>query len=81
MKKEKKEEPETIFRYRAYGKSELALLYMPYIQPDSAVKQLKRWIALKPGLSEALHASGLTPNAKQFNPAQVRLITDALGEP
>ena len=74
-------EQEEHFQCRAYGKSELAQLYCPYIEPKTAVAKLKRWIALKPGLSEALEATGLTPFAKQYTPAQVRLIVEGLGEP
>ena len=47
----------------------------------TAVAKLNQWIALKPGLKEALANTGLQHCAKQYTPAQVRLIVDALGEP
>ena len=51
------------------------------IEPKTAVAKLNQWIALKPGLKEALANTGLQHCAKQYTPAQVRLIVDALGEP
>lgn len=76
--KAEKEEP---FQCHAYGKSELALRYCPDIEPKTAVAKLNRWITLKPGLKDALAATGLCPRAKQFTPAQVQLIINAIGEP
>ena len=51
------------------------------LEPKTAVAKLNQWIALKPGLKEALANTGLKHCAKQYTPAQVRLIVDALGEP
>ena len=76
-----KNEKEDEFVCRTYGKSELAQLYCPDIEPKTAVAKLNQWIALKPGLKEALAKTGLQHCAKQYTPAQVRLIVDALGEP
>ena len=39
-------------------KSELAQLYCPDIEPKTAVAKLNQWIALKPGLKEALANTG-----------------------
>ena len=74
-------EEETAFQCHSYGKGELAQLYCPYIEPKTAVAKLNRWISLKPGLKEALIATGLRHSAKQFTPAQVQLIVEGLGEP
>lgn len=88
MKKEKTEireeetEPVSVsFRYRSYGKSELASLYLPDILPTSAVREFNEWIAAFPGLSESLTATGLAPRSKRYTPAQVKLIVSALGDP
>lgn len=69
------------FIIRSYSKSELAMLYSPYITPKAAVRKLNRWIAIKPGLLEHLHDSGMLPNAKCYTPLQVYIIVEALGEP
>ena len=69
------------FRIRHYGRMELAQLYCPDIAPESAWKKLKRWIDLNPGLADRLRAVGYDSRTRSFTPAQVRLITDALGEP
>lgn len=88
MKKEKCEweeeengQEEISFRYRSYGKSELASLYLPDILPTSAVREFNEWIAAFPGLAESLAATGLAPRSKRYTPAQVRLIASALGKP
>lgn len=82
-KKERKEEEQkdSPFRYRSYGKSELASLYIPNILPGSAMREFNEWIAAFPGLMESLYATGLARKSKRYTPAQVRLIADALGEP
>lgn len=69
------------FEIRSYGKSELAGLYMPDIEPQSALKTIKRWIEKYPGLPEALTEAGLTPNDRRYTPRQVKLIVTAIGEP
>ena len=69
------------FTIRSYSKSELAMLYSPYITPKAAVRKLNRWIAFKPGLQEQLRASGMLPNAKCYTPLQVHTIVEALENP
>lgn len=77
----KTSEEDDEFQCRIYGKSELAQLYCPNIEAKTAVAKLNQWIALNPGLKEALEDKGLRHCAKQYTPAQVRLIVNALGEP
>lgn len=84
MKKETVEESnqeETTFAYRSYGKSELASLYLPHILPTSAMRVFNEWIDAFPGLAAQLAATGLALKSKRYTPAQVRMITGALGEP
>lgn len=69
------------FCVRSYGKGELALLYSPGIQQQSAVAKLNEWIGFYPGLRERLAAIGLRNNSRRYTPAQVRLIIEAIGEP
>jgi hypothetical protein len=69
------------FQIRTYGKSELALLYLPDVTAHAARRTLNAWINLSPGLSDRLHQTGLSPSAHYYTPAQVRMIVEALGEP
>lgn len=70
-----------MFRIKEYGRMELAQLYCPDIQPDSAWKKLKGWIEHKPGLTESLNALGYDGSTRSFTPAQVQAIVDGIGEP
>ena len=78
MKNREKDE----FKVRTYGRTELALLYSPELNPESAFRRLKRWIIRSPQLSEQLvHQGKLCSSSRTFTPAQVRLIVEMLGEP
>lgn len=68
-------------RIREYGRQELAQLYRPDIQPESAWRKLKQWIEQYPGLTDSLSALGYNGHAHSFTPAQVKAIIDAIGEP
>ena len=70
-----------MFQIREYGRMELAQIYSPDIQPESAWKKLKRWIEASPGLINQLNALGYDGSARSFTPAQVHLIVDRIGEP
>lgn len=72
---------EKTFQYRSYGKGELAMLYLPDIQQQSAVDQFNKWIEAAPGLKERLIATGMNPRSRRYTPAQVRLIIEVLQEP
>ena len=65
------EKKEKTFEYRSYGKGELAMLYLPDIQQQSAVDRFNKWIA----------AAGMNPRSRSYTPAQVRLIVEVLQEP
>lgn len=69
------------FEIKGYGRTELAQLYAPDITPAAAWKKLKGWIAFYPGLTELLESLGYQPRQRTFTPAQVRAITEAIGEP
>ncbi len=72
---------ETPFRYRTYGKSELAQMYLPQLSSGSARREFNEWIDFHPELRYLLAGSGLAPRSKRYTPAQVRLIVSVLGEP
>ena len=46
------------FKVRAYGRTELAQMYCPNLQPESAFRKLCRWISLEPELSRRLLKNG-----------------------
>ena len=50
-----KQEEEKAFQYRSYGKGELAMLYIPNIQQQSAVDRFNEWIEAAPGLKDACY--------------------------
>lgn len=70
------------FKIRAYTKKELALCYFPQSEnPHSAVNRLIVWVNRCAPLKAALEARGYRKTAKWFNPLEVRLIVEHLGEP
>lgn len=75
------EEEEKTFQYRSYGKGELAMLYIPNVQQQSAVDRFNEWIDAAPGLKERLIATGMNPRSRHYTPAQVHLIVEVLQEP
>lgn len=69
------------FKTCTYGRTELAQLYCPNLCPQAAFRKFNQWIDLYPNLRNELSAHGLSPKARTYTPAQVRLIVEALGEP
>lgn len=68
-------------RIQTYSKSQLAALYLPDIQPASARRTLRCWIAKNTPLQDALAQTGYSEKAILLTPAQVKLIFFFLGEP
>ena len=70
------------FKVKAYGKSELAMLYFPDAgSSHTAVNHLMSWIHRNPELSEGLMKMGYRKSDKFFTPKQVAVIAEYLGEP
>lgn len=69
------------FRIRAYGRTELALLYCPGISGGAAWRRFSSWIATAHGLTDRLAAMGYRESQRIFTPSQVSAIVEALGEP
>ena len=67
---------ESEFKIRAYGKTELALLYAPELTQSGALKKLRRWMRINPRLRQLLRVKG-----RVYTPKQVRRIVEELGEP
>ena len=69
-------------KIRAYGKSELALLYFPTANSShTAVNHLMAWIRLCTPLWDELLKMGYCKTSKSFSPKQVKAIVEYLGEP
>ena len=64
------------FTIRAYGKSELAMLYFPEYTKDSAMNKFRYWLRINPRLRHLIGRGGYS-----YTPKQVRLIAEELGEP
>lgn len=64
------------FEIRAYGKSELAMMYAPELTESGARNRLRTWFKANPRLRYLLKVNG-----KIFTPRQVRKIVDEVGEP
>jgi len=69
------------FKIRSYGYGELALLYFPNCNKNSASTQLGRWIRQNENLRNQLYELGYKPRKKILTPSQVKLIVDFFGEP
>ena len=64
------------FVIRAYGKSELAMLYFPKSSKATALRMLNKWLKFSPRLRKLPN-----PKFRYYTPLQVKLILDELGEP
>lgn len=69
------------FKIRAYGKLELAQLYLPHLRPIGAKLALLRWINGDQELLDKLKDTGYHKLQKSFTPRQVRLILEYLDAP
>ena len=64
------------FVIRAYGKSELAMLYLPKHSKATALKLFKSWLEFNPRLRR------IAKNKSKFYlPKQVKMIVEEFGEP
>lgn len=70
-----------MIRIREYGRMELAQIYSPDIQPESAWRKLRKWITINRQLSERLQSLGYDGSSRSFTPAQVKAIVELIGEP
>ena len=64
------------FIIRAYGKSELAMLYFPKHTPEAAMRNFRQWLSVNPRLRHLRQQKG-----HYFTPKQVRMIVEEVGEP
>ena len=64
------------FTIRAYGKSELAMMYFPDLTKETAMKKFRFWLSLNPRLKKLV-----SKKIRSYTPKQVRLIIEEFGEP
>ena len=64
------------FTIRAYGKSELAMIYLPKHSPKTAAMLFREWLKFNPRLRKYVDKK-----SKYFTPRQVSRIVEELGEP
>ena len=69
------------FIIRAYGKSELAMMYFPDSNPHVALNHLNSWIRRCTPLVDALQGCHQSRRAKFYSAQSVRHIVEFLGEP
>lgn len=62
-------------------KTELAQMYMPDVSPETARRQLNRWIRKNKELQRELTAAGWDIKNLILTPIQVRIIEKYVGEP
>jgi len=68
-------------RKPTYSHQEVAVLYFPYIRPESASSQLSRWINRDSELLDELRRVGYIKHQRTFTPRQLTILFDHLGEP
>lgn len=64
------------FIIRAYGKSELAMLYLPKHSKETSMKHFRTWLKINPRLRHITKSKGY-----YYTPKQVKAIVVELGEP
>lgn len=64
------------------SKTELAQAYFPNtMNPDTARRNLSRWIKMNPELTTRLQETGYRERQRIFTPLQLNIIFSILGEP
>ena len=69
------------FKIKPYPFAELAQMYYPDHQYDSALRHFREEMHLTRGMWAAMTAQGYKENTKMLTRAQVRTIVQFLGEP
>lgn len=69
------------FKIRAMGFGELAQMYSPDVQVNSARFLLRSWINRHPMLKSELYESGYKKGQRILLPIQVEIIVKYIGEP
>jgi hypothetical protein len=66
---------------KAYTHQQLAVMFFPELSPESASRQLTRWIKRDPELLLALQHMGYGDRHRVYSPKQVEVLFNYLGRP
>lgn len=77
----KTEITEKTFATRGYSKAELAGMYLPDYTHRVAMRKFNMWLRLSPILWGKLTETNVNIKTRSFNPVQVAIIVDHLGDP
>ena len=69
------------FKIKEYGRTELALIYLPDLTAQSAWRKLRGWIENNASLSDELYMLGYDGSQRSFTPRMVSRIVYYLGTP
>ena len=64
------------FIIRAYGKSELAMIYFPNNSKETAIKLFRTWLKVNPRLRHIV-----SRKKRYYTPKEVKMIVGEVGEP
>ena len=64
------------FEIKTYRKSELAMIYFPWLDGSAALKKLNGWFRINPRLCHLINR-----HVFEYTPKQVRQIVDEVGLP
>lgn len=66
---------------RSFTRTELAMMYMPYLSKSSALKNFNAWLKLNQQLQADLLEAGATERTRRYTPKQVKIIFAAFDIP
>lgn len=69
------------FRIRVYMKYELAQLYAPHLDPEAALRKMRKWIHRNPDLYRQLYEGTEGKNEQAYSKRQVEIIVKYLDTP
>ena len=64
-----------------YSKFQIAQQYLPELDPDTAMRTLRRWIQQDAALNTALRREGYLTRQRHFTARQVSILREYLGDP
>ena len=69
------------FQVRVYLKTELAQLYAPHLNPEAALRKMRKWIHRNPELYHELYAGTEGKNERAYSKRQVAVLVRYLDTP
>ena len=69
------------FQVRVYLKTELAQLYAPHLDPEAALRKMRKWIPRNPALYRELYAGTAGKNEQAYSKRQLAIIVRYLEAP